>query len=120
MTADPVTLAAQYGLAGFMALIMGWVLYRVGLRLIAAIDRLVASVGDLAKSLSAKIDEHTRVDIEYHNEVQQDLAGMRSRIDTALELTPIEGRRSKMKSNPRGIPIGQYGPMRPKPRDDDE
>lgn len=94
-------LLAQYGLAGIFAGIIGWVLYRVGLRMIAAIDKLVD-----------KIDAHTKVDIEYHNEVQNELAGLRARIDTALELTPVEGHRRQTPM--RGVPSGEYGFTRPK------
>lgn len=94
---------AQYGLAGIFAGIIGWILYRVGLRMIAAIDRLVD-----------KIEAHTKVDVEYHNEVQQELTALRSRIDTALELTPVETPRRA--TPPRGLPVeaGYYPPSRPK------
>lgn len=92
-------LLAQYGLAGVFAGIIGWIIYKVGLRLIAAIDKLVD-----------KIDAHTKVDIEYHNEVREDLAALRSRIDTALELTPVESRRV---TPPRGVST-EYGYTRAK------
>jgi hypothetical protein len=96
---------AQYGLAGIFAAIIGWVLYRVGLRMIAAIDRLVD-----------KIDAHTTVDVEHHNAVQQEIIGLRSRIDTALELTPVEGL-PRRTTPARGVPSGEYGPFtRPKTR----
>jgi len=97
---DILKLLAQYGLAGIFAGVIGWIIYRVGLRMIAAIDRLVD-----------KIDAHTKVDIEYHNEVKQDLGELRARIDTALDLTPVEGRRQ---TSPRGVPIGEYSQHRPK------
>jgi hypothetical protein len=94
-------LLAQYGLAGVFAGIIGWILYRVGLRMIAAIDKLVD-----------KIDAHTKVDVEYHNEVREDLAALRSRIDTALELTPVEGHRRATPG--RGVVAGEYSYSRPK------
>lgn len=141
MTTDITTMAAQYGLAGFMALVVGWIGYRIGLRLIKAIDDQATSNREAAKELALEwrqtataiieaVQEHTRLDIEYHNDVQQELAGMRARIDTALELTPVEGRRipprgeysehrPKVKSAPRGVPIGVYGPRKP-PRDDSD
>lgn len=93
---------AQYGLAGVFAGIIGWVLYKVGLRMIAAIDKLIE-----------KIDEHTKVDVEHHNDVQQQLTALGARIDTALELTPVEpGRRYQTPG--RGVPVGEYAVHRPK------
>lgn len=105
MELDIWKVLAQYGLAGIFAGIIGWILYRVGLRMIAAIDKLVD-----------KIDAHTKVDIDYHNEVQQEIVALKSRIDTALELTPVEGHR-RPRSEP-GVPRpGYYGPRKP-PRED--
>lgn len=102
---DVWKLLAQYGLAGIFAGIIGWIIYRVGLRMIAAIDKLVD-----------KIDAHTKLDIEYHNEVQQEIIALKARIDTALELTPVEGVR--VKTSPRGVPIGEYSHHRPRTRND--
>ena len=92
---------SQFGLAGIFAGILGWIIYKVGLRMIAVIDKL-----------AEKVDNHTNVDIEYHNEVQNELAALRSRIDTALELTPVEGHRRQTPM--RGVPSGEYGFTRPK------
>lgn len=96
-----VTALAQYGLAGVFALVIGWVLYRVGLRMIAALDRLIA-----------KIDEHTKTDVEHHAEVREELIAMRTRIDTVLDITPVE--------MPTRRPAGVYAFRRPatKPGDD--
>lgn len=105
-------LLAQYGLAGIFAGIIGWILYRVGLRMIAAIDNLVAKVTVAIDKLADKVDAHTKVDIEYHNDVQQDLVALRTRIDTALELTPVEGHR--VRTSPGGVPAGEYSMHRPK------
>jgi hypothetical protein len=98
---DVWKLLAQYGLAGIFAGIIGWIIYRIGLRMIAAIDKLID-----------KIDAHTKIDVEYHNEVQQELLGLRTRIDTALELTPVEGHRRQTPSG--GVRAGEYGFTRPK------
>lgn len=121
--ADAIKLFAQYGLGGIFAGIIGWVLYKVGLRLIDAIDRLIAKVDALGTRLDDKIAEHTRVDVEHHNEVKQAIAeshgvvheeiiGLRSRIDTVMELTPVEGHRRQ--TPPHGAPQGYYSPSRPK------
>jgi len=109
-------LLAQYGLAGIFAGIIGWILYRVGLRMIAAIDNLVAKVTAAIDKLGDKLDAHTKVDVEYHNEVQQDLVAIKTRIDTALELTPVEGVR--VQTSPRGVPVGEYSHHRPRTRND--
>lgn len=109
--ADALKMLSQYGLGAIFAGIIGWVLYKVGLRLIAAIDRLVAKIDDLIQRVDAKIDEHTRIDIEHHADVREEIIGLRSRIDTALELTPVEGHRRQ--TPPRGVQAGYYGPGRP-------
>lgn len=103
---------ADYGLGAIFAGIIGWVLYKVGLRLIAAIDRLIVKIDDLGTRINDKLDGHTRIDIEHHAEVREEIIALRSRIDTALELTPVEGHRRQTPS--RGVPQGYYPPARPK------
>lgn len=98
---------AQYGLAGLFAGIIGWILYKVGLRMIEALDRVVIKLDALGDRVDAKFDEHTRADAEIRDEI----IGLRSRIDTALELAPVEGHRRS--TPPRGVPAGYYPPNRP-------
>jgi hypothetical protein len=102
---------AQYGLAGIFAGIIGWILYKVGLRLIDAVDRLIAKVDALGVRLEDKITDHTRIDVEHHNEVREEIIALRSRIDTALELTPVEGHRRQTPAH--GVQQGYYAPQRP-------
>jgi hypothetical protein len=108
---EVVKVLSQYGLGAIFAGIIGWVLYKVGLRMIAAIDRLIEKIDELIKRVDNKIDEHTRVDIEHHAEVREELVGMRSRIDTALELAPVDSPRRS--TPPRGVQSGYYAPARP-------
>jgi hypothetical protein len=127
MTPDATSIAAQYGLAGFMALVVGWIGYRIGLRMIKAIDdqavanreaarELAKEWRDTATAIIRSIDEHTKIDSEYHSEVNEAIIRLESRIDTALDLTPVRPQR-RVKTDPEGVRIGQYGPIRPKDRD---
>lgn len=121
MTEDLAGIAAQYGLAGFMALIIGWIGYRIGLRMIASLDKLGEKWEAASKLLSDRIDDHTRTDVEYHNDVAKQLERIEARIDTALELTPVrplERTRERVKTDPHGIPEGRYSLTRPRTRNE--
>lgn len=61
-------------------------IYVVGMRMVAAIDRL-----------GVKVDTHTAVDIEHHAEVKTEIVGLRERVDGILDATPV-----------RGIPVGLH------------
>jgi hypothetical protein len=106
--AEIIKVLSQYGLGAIFAGILGWVLYKVGLRMIAAIDRLIARID----GLDEKIDEHTKADIEHHGKVREEIIGLRTRIDTALELTPVEPVRRQ--TPPRGVDTGYYSSARAK------
>lgn len=96
----------QYGLAGVMLGLLSWLLWKVGMRIVAALDRLID-----------KIEVHTKDDVERHGVVMARLEGMEVRIDTALDLTPV--RQQRPKTNPHGVPSGYYSPRKPTVKDDD-
>lgn len=96
-----VTLIGQG--SGWAALV--WVIYKIGLKMIAAIDRN-----------TQKLEEHTTQDLAAMADVREDLAALGARIDTALDLTPIRG--VKKYERPQSQPgAGYYGPRKP-PRED--
>lgn len=103
------TILAQYGLAGLFAVIIGWVLYRVGLRLIAALDRLVA-----------KLDEHTTTDVEWHGRVERSIVALQSRVDTIAELTPVEIPFGRKPTPPPGAVYSIHRPRTRGGNNDDE
>lgn len=106
---DILKMLSQYGLAGIFAGIIGWIIYKVGLRMIDALDRVVAKLDALGQRIDDKIDEHTRADAELREEVVR----LGARIDTALELTPVTPVRRQTPHE--GSPIaGYYPPSRPK------
>ena len=72
-------LAGILGQGGVTAALI-WVIYRVGLALVAKIEKLATS-----------IDEHTRRDLAAHAEVREDLAVLTTRVQTAIGLTPARG-----------------------------
>lgn len=114
--ADIIKPLSQYGLGAIFAGIIGWILYRVGLRMIDALDRLIAKVDNIGARLDDKLDEHTKLDIAHHGQVREEIIALRSRIDVALELTPVEGHRRQ--TPPRGVPAGYYPPTRPTTKGD--
>ncbi len=76
------------------------IIYRVGMAL----------VEKLAK-LDATLTEHTRIDIAAHAEVREDLATLQSRMDVALDLTPVRGiPKQRARSEPG---TGYYPPRKP-------
>jgi hypothetical protein len=102
---EAIKLLGEGGLAAALLLLI----YIVGNRMVAAIDRI-----------GVKVDEHTKVDTSYHAAVREELAdqhgivmarleGMEVRIDTALDLTPVRAT-SRPKTNPRGVPVGYRSP----------
>lgn len=105
----------QLGQGGFAMALLGLV-YMVGMRLIKAIDRLIA-----------KLDEHTRIDIEHHEEVKESyrevsdaITDLRARFDVIQDITPVDSPVRRTRTGPRGVPVGYYGPHRPKTHGEDE
>lgn len=82
---------------GSLAAALLALIYIVGMRMVAAIDRI-----------GTKVDNHTTVDIAHHAEVREELVAMSARIDTALDLTPVRPQRHK--TNPRGVAVGYRSP----------
>lgn len=78
-------LVGQGGIAS--ALI--WVIMRVGLKLVAAID-----------GLRGEVAAHTKTDVAAMADVRRDLATLNARIETAIDLTPV--RRASVTNNAEG------------------
>lgn len=89
--ADALKLAGQYGVGGILAAIVGWIMYKIGLRLIGAIDKQ-----------TERIDEHTKADVAALSALTLRIERMETRLDTKLDAfvdrvedwldrTPIEG-----------------------------
>lgn len=104
---DIVKVLSQYGLGAIFAGIIGWVLYRVGLRMIDALDRVVAKLDSLGTRIDDKFDEHAKAD----GEVRDEIIRLGSRIDTIAELTPVTPIRRQTPG--AGVPTGYYPPGRP-------
>lgn len=90
-TEEGFKLAGQYGVGGILAAIIGWIMYKIGMRLISAIDKQ-----------TERIDEHTKADVsaltaltlriermETHLETKLD--GFVDRVEDWLDRTPVEG-----------------------------
>lgn len=100
--ADLIKLLAQGGIAAALIVLLMW-----------SGRQLVTAVKDLGK----EIREHTAKDLEHHAEVRETVVRMEARLDTLLEVTPVEGMR-RTRTNPHGVQAGYYGPRRPGTRDD--
>lgn len=110
---DAVKLAAQYGIGGILALVLGFVMYKIGMRMIASLDEMRKAIGEQSKAnVSALHELQTEVQLSIANaQVAQasaigDLSGRISRLESAVGIeddfperpTPIE----------RPIPSTQY------------
>lgn len=67
--------------SGGIALALIWLIYTVGMRMVAAID-----------GLGGKVDEHTKTDLEHHAEVKSEIVGLRERVDGILDVKDRERR----------------------------
>jgi hypothetical protein len=99
--------------AGGFAVALLYLLYLVGMRLVAAIDRV-----------ATKQDDHTKADLASHAEMRTDIAALHGKLDGMLELgerlTPppmeiprIEEQQQGRRTPIGGVPIGQYSFQRP-------
>ena len=80
---DIIKPLGQSGVAVIALVILGRVVWRVGERMIAAIDRV-----------TSKLDEHTVADTRALGDLRQDIAVLSSRVDAAIEWqerTPVGG-----------------------------
>jgi hypothetical protein len=68
---------------GFGAALLGLV-YIVGMRMVAALDRV-----------ASRLDEHTKTDLEHHAEVKEAVVRMDAKVEAALNearrMTPAQG-----------------------------
>lgn len=109
-TDDLIGLLGKGGVIGILLFILARVLFRVGERMIAALDRV-----------AAKLDEHTKLDLEHHGETRDAVTRMEAKIDAWNDVTPIEA-----PGVPRAVarrksgPVGYYGPRRPPTSSEDE
>ena len=97
-----IGLVGQGGAFGALML----VIWKIGNALVATI-----------KELRQEIADHTKRDVAAMGELQQDMAALNSKIDTALDITPIRQTKPRARTNPEGIQAGYYGPRKP-PRED--
>ena len=101
-----VTLLGQGG--GWAALV--WVIYKIGLKLIAAVDRNTSELRD-----------HTKSDLAAQGEVREELVALQTRIDIIADITPIRAQKPpRARTHPEGVPVraGYYAPSKP-PREDE-
>ncbi len=71
-----VGLVGQGTFAGALLLL----LYKVGGKIVDALERLIA-----------KLDEHTTKDLAAQAEVREDLAALSAKVDVIADVTPIRG-----------------------------
>lgn len=107
MTEDQ--LVPLLGQGGISAALM-FVLYKVGIAMVAAV-----------KELRGEVAEHTKADLAHHAEVKEELVALRTQVDAAItwqERTPVEPIRDTKSGPVRAAPTGAgvYGIAREKTR----
>lgn len=80
---DPELLKLVGGGGTFVALL--YLVYLVGMRLVAAIDR----VGTKVDSMGEKFDAHTKIDVAHHNDVSEKIVRVEAKLDGRM--TPVQG-----------------------------
>jgi hypothetical protein len=90
---------------GGLAASLLFLIYLVGTKLVAAIDRL-----------GVKVDDHTKTDVEHHADVKEEIVAMRATIETMgwQERTPVDLPAHRRPTPAPGVPAGYHGPQRPK------
>jgi hypothetical protein len=105
MDTATLKLAAQYGIGGVISLALVWllgrILWKIGERMIAAIDALAKShnesaskIADRFDQLADRFDEHTRADVQALKSVQVSVANLDGKFDAVLDKldrTPVHG-----------------------------
>lgn len=118
---DLVKLFGQYGLPGIALLVIGWLVKRIGERLVTSVDNLAVKFEKKMDEVRDEVREHTETDVEHHNEVKQGLNRLEGRLDGILELTPVREQKAYRARTPRGgVPAGEYGVRRQPTRKDDD
>lgn len=79
---DLLKLLGQGGITVVALLVLGRIVFRIGERMVAALDRI-----------GSKLDDHTRADTDAIHGLRQDVAVLSGRVETALswsDRTPVE------------------------------
>lgn len=101
----------QAGIGVGALIILSRVVWRIGERMIEAIDKL-----------SSRVDEHTKLDLAHHAKVSERLAGLEGMIEGVLDqadrFTPV-GPVPRSDTPPRGVRVGRPGTAADKPWGDD-
>lgn len=124
MDINTLKVAAQYGIGGVIAallvFVLGKILWKIGLRMIGAIDAMRLSheantqrIADRFEQLADRFDSHTRADVEALKSVQLSVANLDGKFDAVLDKldrTPVHGvpidPELRAKTPPTGVPIG--------------
>lgn len=97
-----IEFAKTVGLPGVMFVGLCVVVFKLGIRSIDAWERTQGertkvedkkadAMSTALTSLSGKVDAHHTLDIQSHAELSNGIAGLDSKLDTALGLTPVRG-----------------------------
>ncbi len=95
------------GGSSFAALLT--LIYLVGMRIVKALDSLIS-----------RVEAHETREFEHHIAVESGLADLRARFDIIQDVTPVEAPKRSGRTNPRGVPIGEYAYRRAGTKDGNE
>lgn len=93
-----------FGGGGFAGALL-YLLYLVGSRMVAAIDRV-----------ASKVDAHTTADIASHADMREAIVRLDEKLETTIgwqERTPVGDPPTSPRTPPRGVPVGQYHVVKP-------
>lgn len=83
--AEIAKLAAQYGIGGFLAFILGRVMWMIGNRMIATIDSLGVKWEAAAEKMAARFDAHTKADVEAIGALTSQVERIEGKFDAVLD-----------------------------------
>lgn len=117
---DAVKLAAQYGIGGILALVLGAVVYWIGKRMVASIDLLPSKWEATSTRIIDRIDGHTKEDIaalamlvnrvdvlqKTVDSQSRTIEALRDDVQDVLDRTPPPGSVATIPLARRAIPVG--------------
>lgn len=117
-----IELMKQVGIGAALLVVVGVALWRGAKFIGRIVEKFFEGLIDELKAVRKSIEEHAKADRQDHADARETIAGFDSKLDTILderERTPVEGVPVRGRTNPRGVPIGEYGPRRGKTHGDD-
>lgn len=102
-----IKIVAQYGIGGVFALVLGRIMWRIGERMIAAIDGLGVKWEAASTKMAERFDAHTKADVEAIGALTRKVEHLDGKFDAVLDAQD----RAPVNGVPLGVP--NYVPEQP-------